>query len=173
MESTSLDESIRCATKGLILTQRTQNLELVNLMCDTYAQPIPLSLNNHNSKTQCCRIISFSITYKDRRKYSTLFENVINRGLLEDFSDQDFDIFNIFLNNIISAPKVPRYTYYIILKKLPPEKYQNFWENIFVDSGDNVDVEWDDIHNRNIKCTIETQLRSFNFKVFYIAIEFN
>ena len=118
-------------------------------------------------------IIEFDISYKDRRKYNTLFENVINRGLLDDFSDQDFDIFDIFSNNIILAPKVPRYTYYIMLKKLPPEKYQNFWENILVDSGDNVDVEWDEIHNRNIKCTIETQLRSFYFKVFYKAIAFN
>ena len=31
----------------------------------------------------------------------------------------------------------------------------------------------DEIHNRNIKCTIETQLRSFYFKVFYKAIAFN
>ena len=68
-------------------------------------------------------IIEFEISYKDRRKYNTLFENVINRGLLDDFSDQDFDIFDIFSNNIILASKVPRYTYYIMLKKLPPEKY--------------------------------------------------
>ena len=73
-------------------------------------------------------IIEFDISYKDRKKYNTLFENVINRGLLDDFSDQDFDIFNIFSNNIILAPKVPRYTYYIMLKELPPEKFQNIWE---------------------------------------------
>ena len=118
-------------------------------------------------------IIEFDISYKDRRKYNALFENVINCGLLDDFSDQVYDIFNIFSNNIILAPKVPRYTYYIMLKKLPPEKYQNFWGNILVDSGYNVDVEWDENHNRNIKCTIETQLRSFYFKVFYKAIAFN
>ena len=120
-------------------------------------------------------IIEFDIPYKDRRKYNTLFENVINCGLLDDFSDQDFDTFDIFSNNLILAPKVPRYTYHILKKKVPPEKYQNYWENIFADSGDNddPDVEWDEIHERNFKCTIETQLRAFYVKLFYKAIAFN
>ena len=83
-------------------------------------------------------------------------------------------IFLIFFsNNIILAPKVPRYTYYILLKKLPPEMYQHLWENIFVDCCDNVDVKWNEIQNRNIKCTIETQLRSFYLKLFYKAIAFD
>ena len=119
------------------------NCTLSDLINDNLPNPVFKSFDD--------LIIEFDISYKDRRKYNALFENVINRGLLDDFSDQDFDIFNIFSNNIILAPKVPRNTYYIMLKKLPPEKYQNFWENILVDSGDNVDVEWDEIHNRNIK----------------------
>ena len=44
LEPASLDETIRCASKWFILTQRTQNLEFFNLKCITYAQPIPLSL---------------------------------------------------------------------------------------------------------------------------------
>ena len=43
-ESTTLDKTIRFASKWFILTQKTQNLEMVNLKSVTYAQPIPLSL---------------------------------------------------------------------------------------------------------------------------------
>ena len=46
LESTSLNETIRCTSKSFILTlKKPQNLELVNLKCVPYAQPIPLSLN--------------------------------------------------------------------------------------------------------------------------------
>ena len=44
LESTTLDETIRCASKWLIVALKTQNLELVSIKCVTYAQPIPLSL---------------------------------------------------------------------------------------------------------------------------------
>ena len=44
LEST-YDETIRCASKWFILTQRKQNLSSVDLNCVTsYTQPIPLSL---------------------------------------------------------------------------------------------------------------------------------
>ena len=48
LESTSLDETIWCASKWFILTQITQNLEPVNLKCVTYAQPIPLPLHTES-----------------------------------------------------------------------------------------------------------------------------
>ena len=44
MESISLDETIRCASKWFILTQRMQNLEVVNHKFIAYAQPIRLFL---------------------------------------------------------------------------------------------------------------------------------
>ena len=40
LESSSLDEIIRCASKWPILTQRTQILEFVNLKSVNYTQPI-------------------------------------------------------------------------------------------------------------------------------------
>ena len=43
LESTTLDEAIRCTSKWFISTLKMQNLELVNLKCVTYVQPIPLS----------------------------------------------------------------------------------------------------------------------------------
>ena len=100
--------------------------------------------------------------------------NFINCELLDYFSDQDLDIFDFFFfsNYIILAPKVPRYTYFTMLKKLQSVKHQVFWENIFADSRDNVDIEWDEIYNPNIKCTIETHLHSFYSKLFYKAVAF-
>ena len=44
-EITSRDETIRCALKWFILTQRAQTLEFVNLKCVIYAQHISLPLN--------------------------------------------------------------------------------------------------------------------------------
>ena len=44
LESTSLDETIRCVSKWFIQTQRRQKLEFVNFKCITYAQLIPLPL---------------------------------------------------------------------------------------------------------------------------------
>ena len=44
LESTMFDETIRCTSKWFILTWKMQNLEVVNFMCVTYTQPIPLSL---------------------------------------------------------------------------------------------------------------------------------
>ena len=35
---------------------------------------------------------------------------------------------------------------------------------------DSNDMDWPSIHTRNFKCTIETQLKSFYFKLFHNAI---
>ena len=44
-ESTSLDENIRC---GLEWLKNAKSTELVNLKCETYAQPISLSFSSFN-----------------------------------------------------------------------------------------------------------------------------
>ena len=44
LESISFDKTIRFLSKWFILTQKTQNLEVINLKCVCYAEPIPLSL---------------------------------------------------------------------------------------------------------------------------------
>jgi hypothetical protein len=38
--------------------------------------------------------------------------------------------------------------------KLPPEKTQDYWENIFNDHDSVESLEWEEIHNQNFKCTI-------------------
>ena len=45
LETTSLDETIRSASKWFILTQRTQTLQIVNFRYVFYVQPIPLPFN--------------------------------------------------------------------------------------------------------------------------------
>ena len=118
-------------------------------------------------------IIEFDISYRDRRKYNFLMKSIFDSGILDDFEDHNFDTFDIFSKNLILAPKIPRYTYNVMSIKIPPEKIQNYWEDIFEDFCDKGDVDWEEIHIRNYKCTIETQLRSFYFKLFHKAIAFN
>ena len=45
LESTTYSKTVRYALKWFILTQKTQNLELVNLKRVTYTQPIPHALS--------------------------------------------------------------------------------------------------------------------------------
>jgi len=118
-------------------------------------------------------IVEFDIPYTDRRKYNFFMKSIVNCEILDDFEDNDLDTFDIFSNNLILTPKVPRYTYSIMSNKLPPEKIQNFWEDAFENVCDEEDFDWENIHTRNFKCTIETQLRSFYFKLFHRAIAFN
>ena len=54
-------------------------------------------------------------------------ENIVNCGILDHFEDQNFDTFDIVSNNLILAPKVPRYAYGIMSNKIPPKRNQNFW----------------------------------------------
>ena len=70
LESTTFDETLRCASKWLVLTQKTQNLESVNVKCVAYAQPIPLSLSQQRTQW-------FS-WYMDNRGGGQAFSNKFN-----------------------------------------------------------------------------------------------
>ena len=92
-----------------------------------------------------------------------------------------FQEFNIFehivenLNFVGETSKVPKYTYSILLDKCIAEKANTFWGNSFEDIDLDIDLDnddWEEIHLRNFKCTIESRLRSFYFKVFHRAIAF-
>ena len=52
-------------------------------------------------------------------------DNIVQRGLLHDFI-RGFDTLDIFSNNLILAPKVPRYSYSILSDNItiitPPQK---------------------------------------------------
>jgi len=99
-------------------------------------------------------IVEFDIPYTDRRKYNFFLRSIVNCEILDDFVEQDFDTFDAFSKNLISAPKVPRYTYSIMSKKIPPEKIQKYWEDIFENINDTDEgFDWETIHARNFKCT--------------------
>jgi len=118
-------------------------------------------------------IIEYDIPYRDRRKYNSLMKCIVDKELLDDATSDDCEFFDIFSNNLIMAHKVPRYSYSILIDKSPPAKSQLFWKDLFKNYIDAEDLDWETIHIRNFKCTIETQLRSFYFKLFHRAIAFN
>ena len=96
---------------------------LADLLYDDISTPVLKSFDD--------LIIEFDISCKDRRKYNFLMENIVNCGILDHFEGQNFDTFDIFSNNLILAPKVPRYAYGIMSNKIPPKRNQNFWESTF------------------------------------------
>jgi hypothetical protein len=118
-------------------------------------------------------IIEFDIPYTDRRKYNSLCKSIVEGELLDDATVEDCEFFDAFSNNILLAPKVPRYCYHMLVDKTPPVKAQLFWEDLLNSDEEALNLEWEDVHSRNFSCTIETQLRAFYFKVFYRAIAFN
>lgn len=67
--------------------------------------------------------------------------------------------------------KIPKYSYSLLLDNCVAEKSMNFWSSNFVEINLN-NEDWEEIHLRNFKCSIESRLRSFYFKVFHRAIAF-
>ena len=77
LKSTSLDETIRYASKWFITTQKTQNLKFVNFNCIAYAQPIPRPLESRIT----------IITYQKKRSLLYEFEGISDQNVGEsDFS---------------------------------------------------------------------------------------
>ena len=69
-------------------------------------------------------------------------------------------------SSLVSEKKVPKHVYSILTNQASVEV-----ENKWIDCLDVVnEVEWNYIHSANFKCTIETQMRSFYFKLFHKAI---
>ena len=113
-------------------------------------------------------IWDFEVSRKDRRKYNFLMQNIPSPWL-EVQNSQGLDNFDRIFDILISTPKVPRYAYGILLEKCIPDKRIHFWENLFDSdlSDDPEDLDWDEIHVRNFKCSIDSRLRSFYFKIFH------
>ena len=54
-----------------------------------------------------------------------------------------------------------------------PENRMDFWEKLGNADDEVEDTDWDEIHIRYFKCSIDSHLRSFYFKIFHKAIAFN
>ena len=101
-----------------------------------------------------------------------MVDNIVQRGLLHDFI-RGLDTFDIVSNNLILAPKVPRYSYSILSNKITPKKSFECWEDLLDDPSVRENLEWEEIHTRNFKCTVETQLRYFLFFIFTKQLPLN
>ena len=87
--------------------------------------------------------------------------------ILEDHNFQGLDNFDRIFDNLISAPKVPRYAYCIPFEKCIPDKRIHLWKKICDSdiSGDPEDLDLENNHQRNFKCTTDS-------RVFHNAITF-
>ena len=76
------------------------------------------------------------------------------------------NVFDKITSSLIGEAKVPKHVY-SILRDHTVVEVENKWMDLL-----NVleEVEWDYIHKANFTCIIETQLRSFYFKLFHRAI---
>ena len=84
---------------------------------------------------------------------------------------QTDDIYQRIIDNLVFAGKnfkIPKHSYSVLLDKHIPDKIITFWNNECADANLD-DEEWKEIH---FKCTIESKLRLFYFKVFHKAIAF-
>ena len=116
-------------------------------------------------------VLQYDIPITDRRKYDSLMNGIY----LSWFSDQQVDenIFDKIVSQLAIKSKVPRHAYILLRDKdsLSQGKAEKKWHECL--GLDENDVDWSVIHTNNFKCTVDTQLRSFYFKMFHNAITLN
>ena len=81
------------------------------------------------------------------------------------------NVFDRIVDNIVSTQKVPRISYSTLFEKCAPDKRICFWQDLSEEDPEHLD--WEDIHLRSFKYSIDSRPRSFFFKVFHNAIAFN
>ena len=111
-------------------------------------------------------VLEFYISIRDRRKY-----NYLMNGLLIDWfycskNVQD-NIFDKIVSSLFGNGKITKHSYSILKEKHSPFDTETFWFDTLDMQGD---TDWGMIHEHNFSCSIETQLRSFYFKIFHKAI---
>ena len=62
------------------------------------------------------------------------------------------------------------HNYHIMVDECLPENCNSFWKELCVVPET---MNWEKIHLRKFKCTIDSRLRSFYVKVFHKEIAFN
>ena len=124
-----------------------------------------LFLGHNFVKTFEDLVIEFDIPIRDRRKYNSLMNGIYLDWFQNPKNIQE-DVFGKISASLLDENKVPKHVYSTLRNQAHVEA-ENKWVGC-LDVLD--DVEWQDVHNANFKCTIETQLRSFYFKMFHRAI---
>ena len=130
----------------------------IHLISDLY-------FGNNLVKTFEDLVIEFDIPIRDRRKYNSLMKGIFLDWFGNPKNIQD-NVFDHITSSLLGEAKVPKHVYSILRDQTVVE-VEDKWVDLF-----NVleEVEWDYIHKTNFTCTIETQLRSFYFKLFHRAI---
>ena len=123
-------------------------------------------------------ILDFDISRKGRQKYNFFMKNIPELWFDNPTSEISHTIvFDRIVENLLDKNKVPKYTYSVMNQKCIPEKQMKFWSELFDDSISGMDLnsweDWETIHLNNFKCSIDTRLRYFYFKIFHRAIAFN
>ena len=113
-------------------------------------------------------VVKFDIPITDQRKYDSL----MNALYLDWYIDHQ-DVHKNIVFELLRKLKVPSYAYSLLRNKDKSlqAKIGNKWEEWL--GLDRDEIEFSVIHKNNFKCTIETQLRSFYFKMFHNAIALN
>ena len=94
--------------------------------------------------------------------------NYIPSLWLQDSNSISVDIFDSITSHLVDVQKVPRLAYSMLTETCVPENRIEFWEKLIDVNADEEGPEetvWEEIHLRNFKCFIETNLRSFYFKI--------
>ena len=114
-------------------------------------------------------VLDFNIPQSDRRKYNFLMRNVPEEWL-ENPNAQNNEVFDTLIAKLMSIKKIPSYAYKVLCNQCPPQNRYDYWHDKLTVPQD---TNWDKIHINNFRCTIDTRLRSFYFKVFHKAIALN
>ena len=79
------------------------------------------------------------------------------------------NIFDKIVQSLFDHAKVTKQSYHIFKILENPDKAEPFWNEV-LDIENDDDIDWQSIYDNNFKYTIETQIRSFYFKIFHRAI---
>ena len=124
-----------------------------------------LFLGHNLVKTFEDLVIEYDIPIRDRRKYNYLM-NDIYLDWFQNPKNIHNNVFDKISASLVGEKKVPKHLYSILRNRAYVDV-----ENKWTDCLDVLDeLDWNDIHRANFNCTIETQLRSFYFKLFHRAI---
>jgi len=112
-------------------------------------------------------VIEFDISIRDRRKYNSLMKGISFDWFYNPADVQD-NIFEEIVQSMFGPSKITKHSYNILKTNVSPINTELYWMEILNVDGD--EIEWGRVHDNNFHCTIETQLRSFYFKIFHKAI---
>ena len=159
------NRNIRSRTKQLLFYEDWYE-KGIQFISDLLIPPLP------GSKLFEELVLDFDVSKHDKRKFNFLMK-CIPSSWPQDSNSRNVDLFDTITLGLLSAAKVPKFAYSFFNEPCIPENRMDFWEKLGNADDEVEDTDWNEIHIRNFKCSIDTRLRSFYFKIFHKAIAFN